>query len=75
MEGAVASLAQVKLKSGGQLLLAGVNGGPLRVFEKTKKAALDLSGANTKSVSSPPGNPASLDINQIVFTNQNFFKT
>ncbi len=75
VEGAVASLAQVKLKSGGQLLLVGINGGPLRVFEKTKKAALDLSDANTKSVSSPPGNPASLDINQIVFTNQNFFKT
>jgi len=75
VEGQVASLAQVKLKSGGQLLLAGVNGAPLRVFEKTKKAALDLSGANTKSVSFPPGIPASLDIHQFVFIYQNFFKT
>jgi len=75
VEGQVASLAQVELKSGGQLLLAGVNGAPLRVFEKTKKAAPDLSGATTKSVSFPPGNPASLDIHQIVFIYQNFFKT
>jgi hypothetical protein len=66
VEGAVAALAQVALKSGGSLLLAGVNAASLRAFVRPQKALRGLPGGATTSVSSLPGNPALLNINQIV---------
>ncbi|MBK8566781.1 MAG: VCBS repeat-containing protein [Saprospiraceae bacterium] len=64
VDGAVASMAQVKLKSGGSLLLVGVNGAPLQVFERKNEAQ-----ALGKSVSSSSDTPTSLDTSQFIFTN------
>lgn len=64
VDGTVASLAKVKLKSGGRLLLVGVNGAPTQVFERKNEAQ-----ALGKSVSFSSDAPTSLDTSQFIFTN------